>query len=229
MNISYWMLVATFLSVPSIIFPANPIWGSEAGLGQQFAQAPAAPSGRPVRIRGKIIALEANDLRVATASGEVRLKLIEPLRITGVVAAKLSDITPGSFIGTAGKKQADGSFQAVEVHIFPEAMRGAGEGQNVYDLPGTTMTNANVERVEKEIQVEKVEKREGQLLTLKHKGGEVKVIVSPDTPIVKLAPGERELLKPGAGVYIFRAIQAPDGSISAQAVSVGVGGVIPPM
>src|SRR6266511_136763 len=84
--------------------------------------------------------------------------------------------------------------QAPEVHIFPESSRGTGEGHRPWDLqPGSTMTNANVEKVEQVM----VEKAQGQLLTLKYKDGEQKVLISPGTPIVRNVPGDRSLLKPG--------------------------------
>lgn len=223
----YVLVSAVFPLLPGF-YSVNSEWFGMPTLRQQLAGAAATPSGRPIRIRGTIITVEGDRLGVATPSGEVWIKLIEPLRINGVVAAKLADIAPGAFVGTAGRKQADGSFRSLEIHIFPEGRR-LGEGQSPHDLPGTTMTNANVEKVENLIQVEKVvQKLEGQLLTLKHKGGEIKVVVTADTPIVRLVPGERGLLKPGAAVYII-ATQAADGSISVQSISVGVDGVTPPM
>jgi len=190
---------------------------------QQIAQT-VAPKGRPVTIRGKIAAFEGQTLRVTTPSGEVSVQLPEPLRVTGVAAAELADVKPGTYVGTAARKQADGTFRALEVHIFREEARGTGAGHRPYDLPKTTMTNANVEKVEQIV----VEKVRGPMLTLKYKGGEVKVFVPPDAQIVKLEPGSRELLKPGAGVVI-PAIRGEDGSIRATRISVGVGGVMPPM
>ena len=201
--------------------PAQPGWTGESVTRTQVAQAPATPAGKAVNLRGKVIALEGQRLGVGTATGTVWVTLLEPVTVNGLAAAQLSDITPGTFIGTAARPQADGTFRALEVHIFPEAMRGTGEGHRPWDLPGTTMTNANVEEV--------VQKVEGSLLTMKYKGGEVKVVVPKEAPIVKYVPGDRGLLKPGTGVFIFRAIQAADGSISTSRISVGVGGIMPPM
>ena len=164
----------------------------------QAAQA-QAPQGKPVTIRGKIAAVEKQALKVTTAAGDVLVKLPDDVRVGGVEAAKLSDITAGNYVGTTAVKQADGNLKALEVHIFPETSRGTGEGHRPWDLqPGSTMTNANVEKVE-QVAVEKIQ---GQLLTLKYKDGEQKIFIPSETPIVKNVPGDRSLLKSGTGVYI---------------------------
>jgi hypothetical protein len=192
----------------------------------QFHAAQAqAPQGKPVTIRGKISAVEKQALKVTTSAGEVLVKLPDDVRIGGVEAAKLSDITAGNYVGTTAVKQADGNLKALEVHIFPESSRGTGEGHRPWDLqPGSTMTNANVEKVE-QVAVEKVQ---GQLLTLKYKDGEQKVFIPPGTPIVKNVPGDQSLLKPGTGVYI-PAVRGEDGTLTATRITAGVGGIMPPM
>ncbi len=190
----------------------------------QAAQA-QAPQGKPVTIRGKIAAVEKQALKVTTAAGDVLVKLPEDVRIGGVEAAKLSDITAGSYVGATAVKQADGNLKAFEIHIFPESSRGTGEGHRPWDLqPGSTMTNANVDQVE-QVAVEKVQ---GQLLTLKYKDGEQKVFIPPETTIVKNVPGDRSLLKPGTGVYI-PAMRGEDGTLTATRITAGVGGIMPPM
>src|SRR2546426_1517174 len=184
-----------------------------------------APQGKPVTIRGKISAVEGQSLRVATSSGEVSVRFPEDVRIGGVTTAQLSDITEGNYVGTTAVKQADGNLKALEVHIFPETARGTGEGHRPWDLqPGSTMTNANVEKVE-QVAVEKVQ---GQMLTLRYKEGEQKVFIPPGTPIVKNVPADRSLLKAGAGVFI-PAIRSEDGTLTATRITVGVGGIMPPM
>ena len=153
------------------------------------------------------------------------VKLPDDIRVTGVEAAKLSDISSGEYVGTTAVKQSDGTLKALEVHIFPESSRGTGEGKRPWDLaPGSTMTNANVEKVE---QVP-VEKTQGQLLTLKYKDGEQKVLVPAGTPIVKNIAGDRGLLKPGTGAYVA-AVRGNDGTITATRITAGLGGVMPPM
>jgi hypothetical protein len=184
-----------------------------------------APQGKPVTIRGKIAAVEGRFLKVTTASGEVSVRFPEDVRIGGVAAAQLSEIAAGNYVGTTAIKQADGSLKALEVHIFPESSRGTGEGHRPWDLqPGSTMTNANVEQVEP-VAVEKIQ---GQMLTLKYKDGQQKIFIPPGTPIVKNVAADRSLLKAGTGVYI-PAIQSEDGTLMATRITVGVGGVMPPM
>lgn len=191
----------------------------------QAAEAAQSPQGKPLTVRGKIAAVEKDALKVTTSAGEVMVKLPEDVRVTGVEAAKLSDISSGEYVGTTAVKQPDGTLKALEVHIFPESSRGTGEGHRPWDLtPGSTMTNANVEKVE-QVPVEKTQER---LLTLKYKGGEQKVVVPPGTPIVKAVPGDRSLLKSGTGVFI-PSVRGADGTITATRITAGVGGVMPPM
>lgn len=184
-----------------------------------------APQGKPITIRGKIAALEQGALKVTTKSGDVMVKFSDKTRITGVESAKLGDIGSGKFVGTTAVKQSDGTLKALEVHIFPEAARGTGEGHRPWDLqPGSTMTNANVENVEN-VTVEKVQ---GELLTLQYKGGKQKVFVPPGTPVVKNVAGDRSMLKPGAGVFI-PSVRSADGTLTATRITVGIGGIMPPM
>ncbi|HEY1235487.1 MAG TPA: DUF5666 domain-containing protein [Candidatus Binatia bacterium] len=191
----------------------------------QPAEAAQSPQGKPLTVRGKIASVEKNSLKVTTSGGDVMVNYRDDVRIGGVEAAQLSDITAGSYVGTTAVKQPDGTLKALEVHIFPESSRGTGEGHRPWDLaPGSTMTNANVEKVEKV----PVEKTQGQLLTLKYKDGEQKVLVPPGTPIVKNVAGDRGLLKPGTGVYVA-AVRGDDGTITATRITAGVGGVKPPM
>jgi len=191
----------------------------------QAAEAAQSPQGKPLTVRGKLATVEKDALKVTTSSGDVLVKLPEDIRITGVEAAKLSDISSGEYVGTTAVKQPNGTLKALEVHIFPESSRGTGEGHRPWDLtPGSTMTNANVEKVE---QVP-VEKTQEQLLTLKYKGGEQKVVVPPGTPIVKAVPGDRSLLKSGTGVFI-PSVRGADGTITATRITASVGGVMPPM
>jgi hypothetical protein len=211
MNILQWRIAIVF------------VFAIVAGLVQSAAA--QAPQGKPLTIRGKIAAVEKGALKVTTAAGDVLVNFADDVRIGGVEAAKLSDIGAGSYVGATSVKQSDSTLKALEVHIFPESSRGTGEGHRPWDLqPGSTMTNANVEKVE-QVAVANVQ---GQLLTLKYKDGEQKILVPPGTPIVKNVAGDRSLLKPGTGVYI-PAVRAEDGTITATRITVGVGGVMPPM
>ena len=211
MNILQWRIAIVF------------VFAIVAGLVQSAAA--QAPQGKPLTIRGKIATVEKGALKVTTAAGDVLVNFADDVRIGGVEAAKLADIGAGSYVGATSVKQSDGALKALEVHIFPESSRGTGEGHRPWDLqPGSTMTNANVEKVE-QVAVANVQ---GQLLTLKYKDGEQKILVPPGTPIVKNVAGDRSLLKPGTGVYI-PAVRAEDGTITATRITVGVGGIMPPM
>jgi hypothetical protein len=125
-------------------------------------------------------------------------------------------------VGVTGMPQADGRQKAVEVHIFPEAMRGTGEGHRPWDLqPQSTMTNANVEQT--------VAGVDGHTLTLKYKDGEKKIIVVPETAIVTYMPGDKSELKPGVKIFIAAANKQPDGTLQAPRVNFGKDGLTPPM
>src|SRR6266446_29175 len=145
-----------------------------------------------------------------------------PVRVRGTVKAALSDIKDNSFIGVTGMPQSDGSQKAVEVHIFPEPMRGTGEGHRPWDLvPNSTMTNATVSQMVKGVQ--------GNEITLKYKEGEKKIVVVPETVIVTYVPGDKSELKPGSKIFIAAANKKDDGTLEAAAVSVGRDGITPPM
>jgi hypothetical protein len=176
-----------------------------------------------VRVRGTIERIDGSTYVVKTRDGaELKVAVADNPQIAGVVKASLSDIKQGSFVGITAMPRADGSQSALEVHIFPEVMRGTGEGHYPWDLrPQSTMTNANIEQV--------VTATDGQTLTLKYKDGEKKIFVPPDTPIVVYVPGDKSDLKPGAKVFIAAAIKQPDGTLQARAWRVGRDGVTPPM
>jgi hypothetical protein len=177
--------------------------------------------GTPMSIRGKVLSLKDSELMAAGPSGEVKVSLADKTVIRGEVAIKLSEITPGMYLGTTATKQADGSFLASEVHVFSEDQRGTGEGHRpLGSAPqsGVTMTNANVERVE-DVMVREVK---GRLLKLKYKGGEVNVLVPPDIPVVKRVLGDRSLLKPGAELTVT-ATQGADGTLTASQITVRAG------
>src|SRR5262249_52976496 len=134
----------------------------------------------------------------------------------------MADIKAGSFVGVTGMPQPDGSQKAMEVHIFPEAMRGTGEGHRPWDLvPNSTMTNANVEST--------VDSNDGQVLMMKYKDGEKKIVVPPGTPIVTYAAGSKDELKPGIAVFLIAPTKKDDGTYEAPNVTIGRGDVKPPM
>ena len=176
----------------------------------------------PVRVRGTIDRVEGDVYIVkARGGGELKVKLAANATVVALIKASLADIKQGSYVGVAGLPQADGSQKALEVHIFPESMRGVGDGHRGWDLqPSSTMTNGNVEQT--------AASSDGQVLTLKYKDGEKKIVVPPDTPIVVYVPGDKDELKAGAAIFISAATKQPDGTLQAPRVNVGRG-VAPPM
>ena len=182
----------------------------------------AALAQDTVRVRGAIESIDGSAYAIKSRDGaDLKVALADNAQIAAVVKASLADIKPGLFVGVTAMPQADGSHSALEVHIFPEAMRGTGEGHYSWDLrPQSTMTNANVDQV--------VTGVDGQTLTLKYKNGETKIFVPADTPIVAYVKGDNNDLKPGAKVFIA-AIKQPDGTLQGRAWRVGRDGVTPPM
>ena len=172
------------------------------------------------RVRGTIEKLDGSTLAVKTADGHaMRIKLTDDARIVGVMKASMADIKEGSFIGSAAMPQADGSQKSLEVHIFPEAMRGTGEGHRPYTIPNSTMTNGTAGNAVKAV--------DGDAIMVSYKGGEKKILVPAGVPIVRYEIGDRSDLKPGAAFTILSAVKKSDGSLETNRVNVGREGAVP--
>ena len=173
------------------------------------------------RMRGQIVSVDAGSMVMTSRTGDtVRLVLSPDVLITEIAPIAVSAIKPGAFIGTAAVTQADGTLKALEVQVFPESMRGVGEGHRPWDLaPNSTMTNGTVGDL-------KV--ADGRTLTLTYKGGEQHVFVPPSAPVITFYPGSRSLLQPNAQV-IVSAAQDAHGDLIAQRIGVGKNGMAPPM
>ena len=176
-----------------------------------------------MRVRGTIERVEGPVYVIKTRDGaELKVALAEPGLVVALVKASMADIKPGLFVGSTGMPQPDGSQKAIEVHIFPEAMRGTGEGHYPWDLQAdSTMTNANVE--------ESVTGVDGQTLTLKYKTGEKKIVVMPQTVIITYMPGDKSELKPGTKIFIGAAKKQADGTLLTPRINYGKDGLTPPM
>jgi hypothetical protein len=196
----------TILAIVASLIPA----------GAAFAQAPA-----PSRVRGAIDMIDAHEVRVVTRGGDkVTLKLADDVVVTIIAPIAIDAIKPGSFIGTAAVTQSDGTLKALEIQVFPESMRGVGEGHRPWDLgPGSTMTNGTVGDL-------KVS--DGRLLTLTYKGGEQKVFVPENAPVITYEPGSKAALQKGAHV-IVTATHNTDETLTATRIGVGKDGLVPPM
>ncbi|MBP0445977.1 hypothetical protein J8J14_14465 [Roseomonas sp. SSH11] len=183
---------------------------------------PLWAQGAPRRVRGTIDGISGRDLAVTTREGQrVTIRLAENASVSALRRLELSAIAPGSYIGTAAEPGPDGAWRALEVLVFPEAMRGTGEGHYAWDLtPTSSMTNATVDSA--------VEANDGRSLLLTARGQQVRVMVPPDVPVVTPIPAAMEDLKPGAQVFLV-ATPGPDGTLTASRVTVARDGVVPPM
>jgi hypothetical protein len=201
------------------------------GLVLLAATATAQP---PQRVRGVIQAIEDQTLVVDTEpfvsaiernrrneDAVVRLTLTDMTGINGVEKRTMADITDNTFVGATAVKNRDGRWEATEVHIFPESMRGAGEGHYAWDLPESTMTNGAASGV--------VAKGRGGTMTVRHAGGNVEIDVTRRAEIVALTIGTRALLVPGATVMALAAPAQGGGSATAVAIIAETNGVKPPM
>jgi hypothetical protein len=176
-----------------------------------------------VRVRGTIESVNGSTVGVKTRDGSpVTVKLTDDAKVLAVDRKSLADVKQGTFVGITAMPQPDGTQKAVEIHIFPEALRGTGEGHRPWDLmPNSTMTNANIDS--------EVTSTDGKELVLKYKDGEKKFIVPANVEIVAFAPAAVSDIKPGEKIFIVAGKKLADGSVETQRVVVGHNGVNPPM
>jgi hypothetical protein len=176
-----------------------------------------------VRIRGTIESVDGPVYVVKNRDGaEMKLTISDPGLYVAIVKSTMADIKPGMFVGSTGTTQPDGSQKAIEVHIFPESMRGTGEGHYDWDLkPNTKMTNANVEQT--------VAGVDGPVLAVKYKDGEKKLQVTPETVVVTYVIGDKSDLKPGTKIFVAAGKKQADGSVQAPRITYGKDGLMPPM
>ncbi|SMG18307.1 hypothetical protein [Cedecea sp. NFIX57] len=174
-------------------------------------------------VRGTIDAVNDSSLQITTRQGEkLSVGLTDKTRINGVSEAKMSDIKPDSFVGTAAVPQADGTLKALEVHVFAPSLRGSGEGFNPFESANgqvNTMTNGTVGTLVNS---------HGRTMTVKFHGQQKTVQVPDDVPVVLISPADKSVLKPGAKVVLF-ATKDDKGQAVARGISAGVNGLTPPM
>ena len=179
-----------------------------------------AQNAAPVRLRGTIDAVKGEEVALTSSEGAKLALTLTPQTAYGlIVPADLADIKDGDFVGSAATTEPDGTLRALEVHIFPEAMRGTSEGHHPMDRPQTTMTNATV--------ASQAVGNDVRTLTLKYPGGEQRIVVPKGTPVVAFANGDRSVVAPGAHAVIFAA-KRPDGTLAALRFQVGKDGFVPP-
>jgi hypothetical protein len=180
-----------------------------------------ASAQEAVRVRGTIEKVDGGVYTVKSRDGtELKLTMTDNPLFVAIAPATMADIKQGMFVGSAGTMQPDGTQKAIEVHIFPESMRGTGEGHYDWDLkPNTKMTNANVEQ--------SVAGVDGQMLSVKYKDGEKKLLVTPETVVVTYVPGNKDDLKPGTRIFVGAAKKMPDGTLQTPRVTYGRNGAGP--
>jgi hypothetical protein len=177
----------------------------------------------PVRVRGTVVSLDGNKLVVHPKSGDdITVMLNDNFGAVAVVKASMADIKEGTFIGTATVTQPDSSLKSEEVVVFPDKMKGTGEGHYPWDLGSKSMmTNATVSNAVKGV--------DGQTITVTYKGGEKKIDVPANVPVVTLVPGaDKADIKPGVIVFVPTQKQ-DDGTLKAGAILFGKDGLTPPM
>jgi len=204
--------------------------------GAATAQVSSSGKSAPEHVRGDIVAIDGNTVTIKSRGGEtLKLKLADDVRVAVAEKAELSDVRDGAFIGTTAVPQSDGTLRAIEVHVFPDSMRGTGEGHRPWDLrPGSTMTNATVGAVgaaggksPSTMTNATVAKVADRKLTLKYSGGEKSIVVPSDATVVKLEPADRSRLEPGVHLFAIASRQ-PDGTLRAERLTIGKD-VVPPM
>jgi hypothetical protein len=197
---------------------ALPLAAFAAAIGCSVAVAQPAQT---VRLRGTIERVAGNTLTLKPENGAaLTLTLADKAQVIAVVKSSMADIREGTFLGSAAMPQPDGSQKALEVHIFPEPMRGTGEGHRPYaPVANSTMTNGTSGAP--------VTGVDGPAIMVKYKDGEKKIVVPPGTPIVRYEIGSAADLKPGAHFAVLAATRQPDGSFTASRINVGRDGVVP--
>ena len=181
----------------------------------------SAQNSDTVRVRGSIQSVDGQTLDVKGRDGTpLKVKLADDVKVLALERKSMDDVKQGVFVGITAMPQPDGTQKAVEIHIFPEALRGMGEGHRPWDLmPNSTMTNGAIGQT--------VTGVEGPVITIKYKDGEKKIIVTSEVPIVRYEIGDKGELKPGAAVSITAAKKNPDGTFGAARINVGRGGAVP--
>ena len=192
---------------------------------------PAAAHQMPTQhVRGQITAADDSSITVKTRAGAtVRLAFAPDPSVTSLMKADFSEVKVGTYIGSAavplrpatrtcsGSGCKEPKLTALELRIFPESMKGAGEGQREWVLtPDSRMTNGMVDDVE------------GRVLSIKYKGNDVDMHVPTNAPVVNIGSGDKGLLKPGALIFGV-AQKGADGNLTALRISAGSDGLIPPM
>jgi hypothetical protein len=198
-----------------IIMTRHGILGACAFAVLFMASVAVAQAPEMVRVRAIIESVDGQMVTAKSRDGvEMKIHLADNAPVNEVVKVPLSDIKPNSFVAVTAMPQPDGSQKATAVIIFPEAMRGVGEGHRPWDfVPNSTMTNATVDN--------SVTSVDGEKLVVKYKDGDKTIIVPPTAEIATYAKRSLADLKPGEKIFIAAAKKSPDGTLEAANISFG--------
>lgn len=173
-------------------------------------------------IRGTVAAYRRGTLVIERDNGSrMDVRVGDTTGFVGMAPFDLADLAPDSFIGTTTVADGADRRRALQVHVFPAAMAGTGEGFSEWDLaPNSMMTNAYVQGLSGEV--------DGRTMSLIYAGGEQTVFVPEDVPVVTFEPGDDQLLRRGARVFVLAA-RNDRGALSAVQILAENNGVVPPM
>lgn len=190
------------------------------------------------RVRGQLVSLQGNDLQMRADNGQsLKIQLTDNYRLSAVSRGDLSKIVAGAYVGVAAMPQPDGTLKAIDLRVFPESMRGTGEGHRPMDVSaGSTMTNAtissidtpNVRTMTNATVSEVANGDQSRKITVKYASGEKVVLVQPDTPVLMIESADKSMLVSGARIVVNVLTQG-DGSLTADRVTVGINGAVPPL
>jgi hypothetical protein len=191
-------------------------------LGIAIAQLARAEGAKPAVVTGEILQFGGGTLKLkGMANDQLTLAVPEGMRVTALTKIDFSELKKDDYVAVSAVEQADGTLRAIGVRIFPEQLRGVAEGHHSYPGgPDNRMTNATIAAIIGDVK--------GRTFKVTYKGGEKTVMVPEDAPVMRMGPGSLDMLKPGAHVSIF-AEQKDDGAIEAKRISVGTGGLVPPI
>jgi hypothetical protein len=200
------------------------------------------------RLRGTVQSVTADSAILQTTGGATQtITLTASTGYAAVTRSSLNAILPNSYIGTAAKGTGP-NMVALEVVVFPPAMRGAGEGHYPWDpLPDITkpgsstassMTNGSVSSLAITPKKAASSMTNGSVQTVSslpgakqisvvYNGGKQIILVLPTTPVVTVAAADATILKPGVHVVIFAS--TADGKTTALRILAGANGITPPM
>jgi hypothetical protein len=176
-------------------------------------------------VRGSVVSASASQAVIKSDTGNVTVALTQPFHVYTRATSDLAHVKESTFIGVTTVKQPDGSEKATEIHIFPEELRGVGEGSRMMapaaGANANRMTNGNVSASrmtngsasQSRMSNGNVSSTNGSSLVVQYAGGSQNVTVPPNTPVTELKLTTKNL---AAGDQVAVLVtKAADGSLTA--------------